>query len=891
MNVPVTLLRVGSPALAADAFLLPDADATRLGEVFAELRAVPQLFRVRGGFLLVPSGTCAAPAGLLRLRRVAAHVYIPVDAALSPAILPDEFPGLTRGGGLVLLPGESLAFEPTNPVPASAWLTLPPQRTGMWQPFPELPAGADVLRVIERPAPPAAVLEILGGGEPDDRAPLPTGDSPTDIAEDARPPSGSLLRRTAAGAAFGVGRAMAWLGSALGAGALARAGAGLARRAVDMVPRLSEKVLGAQEAALRALLRDLQSGDAEKALRRAPVATPDSDATPGRLSGNSHLSDHDTGYSFAELFRRSGGPASVWAGSDDIWARLRGEYRRLAEEAVKRGDYRRAAYLWGVLLSDLRTAANVLTAGGLYRDAAVLCRDKLNDPLGAAGSFELAGDYDEAVRLYEKCGEDLKAAELLRRIGDEARAELFLHRAAAKLAARDDHLSAGDLVRTKLGQEDLANGYYRAGWQAARTQAVACGERLIDDALIREDADSFDQLLAEAAVRFPPPATADAARLFNYALGVSQPFAPPDRVAALRDRARLLFADHLRAGGKKQVEALFGDSRGEWSPSVCRDAAYATAKQTPAAVAPPSRKAVVGTVRAVANALDAGLLFLGTNETVAAWDVRTGRTRVVANLPQGLLRGLCVDRTGQQLYALVDRSPNPRLIAYSISADGTSGVKVLAIAEIPCDDPRTLYLQPRCFDDPRANFVVVAADGRRTAYHAQMLTTCLSDGFDPEARVTNWVGEFQGRICDWSDGDLTGNISNYRISWQPASKLLDVHAPAPYGLILAGIDSDGNLHQTAISFTATATATASAPSSDKYNAVAVLPSKALAAVTRQNQLRTLRVAGNRLAPSAPDTQLDPASPVVFLGYSAGTRELAVVFENGSVTTISDRAAG
>ncbi len=846
--------------------------------------------------------------GRLRLRRVAAHFYIPVDAALSPAVLPDEFPGLTRGGGLVLLPGESLAFDPTNPVPVSAWLTLPPQRTATWQPFPELPAGADVLRVIERPAPPAAVLEILGGGEPDDRAPLPTGDSPTDIAEDARPPSGSLLLRTAAGAAFGVGRAMAWLGSALGAGALARAGANLARRAVDLVPRLSEKVLGAQEAALRALLRDLQSGDAEKALRRAPVATPDSDSTPGRLSGNSHLSDHDTGYSFAELFRKSGGPASVWAGSDDIWARLRSEYRRLAEEAVKRGDYRRAAYLWGVLLRDLRAAANVLTAGGLYRDAAVLYRDQLNDPLGAAGCFELAGDYDAAVRLYEKCGEDLKAAELLRRIGDEARAEPFFHRAAAKLAARDDHLTAGDLVRTKLGREDLANGYYRAGWRAARAQAVACGERLIDDALVREDADGFDELLDEAATRYAPPATADAARLFNYALGVSPPFAPPDRVAALRDRARLLFADHLRAGdGKRRVEPLFGDSRGEWSPSVRRDAAYATAKQPPAAVAPLPRAAVAGTVRVVANALDAGLVFLGTNETVTAWDVRTGVTRIVANLPQGLLRGLCVDRTGQHLYALVDRAPNPRLIAYSISAGGTSGVKALAVAEIPCTDPRTLFLQPRCFDDPRANFVVVAADGQRTGYHAQMLTTCPGDCFDPDAEHTSWIGEFRDAICDWSDGELTGCIPGhsggtpqsphphyrYRIGWRPANGKLDHAIPARDVLILAGIDSDGDLMQTTISIQSPLlkeTVTVSASPPDRYTAVAILPANVLAAVTRQNRLRTLRVAGNRLAPSGADTQLDPASPVVFLGHSAGTRELAVVFENGSVTTVPDRAA-
>ena len=32
MNVPVTLVRTGGPTATADAFLLPDADAARLGE-------------------------------------------------------------------------------------------------------------------------------------------------------------------------------------------------------------------------------------------------------------------------------------------------------------------------------------------------------------------------------------------------------------------------------------------------------------------------------------------------------------------------------------------------------------------------------------------------------------------------------------------------------------------------------------------------------------------------------------------------------------------------------------------------------------------------------------------------------------------------------------------
>ena len=79
-----------------------------------------------------------------------------------------------------------------------------------------------------------------------------------------------------------------------------------------------------------------------------------------------------------------------WLGGADIWAELAREYRRLAQEAAARGDHRRAAYIHGVLLRDLRSAANALMAGGLFRDAALIFRDKLNDDLSAARAFEQA---------------------------------------------------------------------------------------------------------------------------------------------------------------------------------------------------------------------------------------------------------------------------------------------------------------------------------------------------------------------------------------------------------------------------------------------------------------------------------------------------------------------
>src|SRR5205814_944312 len=83
----------------------------------------------------------------------------------------------------------------------------------------------------------------------------------------------------------------------------------------------------------------------------------------GRVDAGSDLGRRDPQYSLAALLG-DGGPASVWLGGGDVWAELAAEYRRIARDAAARGDHRRAAYIYGVLLRDLRLAADTLAAGG-----------------------------------------------------------------------------------------------------------------------------------------------------------------------------------------------------------------------------------------------------------------------------------------------------------------------------------------------------------------------------------------------------------------------------------------------------------------------------------------------------------------------------------------------
>ena len=902
MNIPVTVIRAESSASSADAFLLPDGEAHRLGEAIASLRAVPRLFRIRGGLLIEAAGPSLP--GAIRLRRVAEDYFIPVDGQLSPAILSDEFPGLTRGGGVVHLASGCFAFDPHSPIPVASWLRLPPRGIGEWEPFPALPANPDALRLIERPSPPAAVLEILGAGEPEGHDPLPTSGP---LAEDARPPSSSLGKRIAGRAALGAAKTMAWLGRNLGLGGLARAGANLARHAVESVPRLSEKIIGQQEAALRELLRQLQSGDAERALKRAPIAVADPNQ-PGRVSGNANLSERNIGYSFAELFRGSGA-GSAWLGGGDVWFKLQTEYRRLAEEAVKRGDYRRAAYLLGVLLRDLRGAANVLKTGGRYRDAALLLRDRLNDPVGAAAVFEQAGDFDEAVRLYGRAGEDVKAGDLLRRIGDEARAAFSYRRAAGKLAERREHLQAGDLIRAKLGDSATANGYYSAGWTGELSGAIPCGQRLIDDALVTGELARFDELLDEAERRYGPPAYADAGRIFNYALSVSE-LLTEERRGDLRDRVRLLFAEHLRAGGAGRVNAridpLFGGSTREWSPSLRRDAAYATATGSSRQVTLPKPKPLVqGKVRAVVHAQDAGIVFIGTADAVIAWDLRSGQSTTVAHGLRGDLVALCTDRSGGSLYTLVDDESHLRLTAYALPKEKDRKADMLASADIP-GNSNDLYLQPYRFDDVGANYVVVNMDGVRSGYHSEMLVAGTAGPYIAHSLgATHWIGEACGMLWDWSSRELVGYRSvkerdgasswmaarSGDLGWTPANfghrPKIDCAALDDRTLVIAGIDGDGVVHRSESGILGGSAEIRHCAAShvDGYAAVCLLRANCLAVATGRSQILILRASGANLVPFGKPVKLDSTATVVYLGHHGPTHELVVVMEDGTTLKI------
>ncbi|VTT96819.1 cyclic nucleotide-binding protein : Uncharacterized protein OS=Singulisphaera acidiphila (strain ATCC BAA-1392 / DSM 18658 / VKM B-2454 / MOB10) GN=Sinac_2117 PE=4 SV=1 [Gemmataceae bacterium] len=906
MDVPFRLTRRDAPA-PTDAFLLVSADVNELARACAGLGDnVPAVFAVSGGFVLVPPAGHDARhvPGAIALRRLTGDLYVPADAELMPALLPDEAAALTQARGLVVLPGgEVLAFDPT-PLAVTQWLRPVVVRRDDWHPFPPRPHRPDTLSAIERPAPPAGLMDVLGAGAPDDTEPLGTG-SGQGIPEDARPADAtSALTRFTASGKLAFGGFLAWVGRQLGSAGLAKLGGDLARKALEAVPRLSEKVLGDQEAALREVLRQLQSGDIEKGLRRAPIAVADPDQ-PVKVGTNAALGNRDPRYSLRDLIGSGGGPATAWLGGGDVWNELAKVYRQLAEDATKRGDFRRAAYIYGVLLRDLRSAANVLLAGGLCRDAALLFRDKLSDPLAAADAFERAGDTDEAVRLYEKYEHFEKAAELLLRIGDEERALLFHTKAAEQLAGRGHFLAAGLLMRSRAGRRDLAVRYFRRGWEGITAENVTCGERLLDEHLAADDLPATKSLLAEAeTVLADRPG--DTGRFFNYALAAGGSFLPTELRDDLTDHVRMMFASHLRAAGSghdgsRLANELFGEGA-VWSGPVVRDAGFAVRdrERRPAPPAAPSHpppvKLASGTVTAVAVARGTFDIVVATTEAIVMWRVNEGRVVPVAGESGNPFGALSVDHRGEVVVGLQVLSDAVLLSSFAVNAS----YQLRCVRE-PSENPEAdWYLQPAATGD----LVVLALGGQRLSFVGPVLVGREPHPFRPAGALTHLLATAPGNTAwDWSDGSIhhlnhgssPPDGAQWAEPWKPAIRDdvirptpgIDWMTSTPGKLVLTGIDAEGFLRWAEFRVHRPAKPTmryALAPTDD-YVAACLTSSEGVAGVTRQNEVQWFRLAGTRLDVVA-SVRLNVPTPVVALVARPGHNEVVAILADGHAVRVA-----
>jgi tetratricopeptide (TPR) repeat protein len=916
VNVPFRLRHRSAPAPVA-AVWLASPDPRDLAGVCTRIGGTwPEAFALAGGFLVVTDDP--PPTGLpraVRLRRLAPNLYLPADADLVPALHPAEAADLTRSQGLVFLPDMVLAFDPGKPLAVADIVSPAAVRRDAWQPFPRRPARADRLRAIGYggPTQPDAILEQGRPTGAKENAGDGAGEATGAEAGVVRPPDAPPLRRAAGRAAVGFGKFLTWLGRVLRRPGLAKAGANLIRRAVERVPRLTETILGRQEATLRELLRRFRAGEVESALRHAPPAV--ADGQPGRVDSGWTLGRRDPRYSLSALL--GGGPESIWLGGGNVWGQLVAEYRRIGREAADRGDHRRAAYIYGVLLRDLRLAADTLAAGGLHRDAAVLYRDRVRDPRAAASAFERAGDFDEALRLYRQTDQYERAGDLLRRLGDEAAAIEMFVMAADRLARSSAWLAAGDLLCARVGRPDLGLTYYQSGWESPPPTSIPCGERLLEHHVTSDDWPAVWRLLDDAARRLAPPARpADAGRLYAAVARAADRQISEENSAELRDRARLALAVHLSIAGKHRrgaVSELFGRAD-VWPAAVVRDAAFAVhrnpraAPLEPGPVGPPVQL-LAGPVTAVVLARGSFDLVIGSaTGEVVVWRDDNGQIERVTN-QGGAVDSLATDGRARLVVTLHRVGDDGRLRSYYLHQHDR--FQYAADREIQglADDPTRLLPVIRPW---YGDYHVDAIDGGELAHFRGIRLLPEARAGIPQFvhRPDTLIFPGPGGVWGWAgrmitisrpgtaDPQARGNV----LGWQPAVPDGSPLRTPPFDWLtaeqnvieLAGQTVDGEAYwsrvhahekKTGSDAIDVETACSFAPQPGNFRAVALLESRRLVAVTAANEVFWWRVVGGRFEPFASSQRLPFAARAVAVLSRPAAGSAVVVLEDGSAVLL------
>lgn len=168
----------------------------------------------------------------------------------------------------------------------------------------------------------------------------------------------------------------------------------------------------------------------------------------GRGAAGNELGTRDVDFNLSRL--GGGGPADFWDLPDDYRLRLMQKYRELAAREVAMGRHRRAAYIHAELLGDLNSAAAVLTLGRHFREAAVLYRDRLNNPIQAARCLEQGGLLQEAAHLYEEQKKFEEAGLLYRRLEDEGEAVRCFELEIEDCQRKSDYVRGAKLCEQRL---------------------------------------------------------------------------------------------------------------------------------------------------------------------------------------------------------------------------------------------------------------------------------------------------------------------------------------------------------------------------------------------------------------------------------------------------------
>lgn len=143
---------------------------------------------------------------------------------------------------------------------------------------------------------------------------------------------------------------------------------------------------------------------------------------------------------------------------------LAAEYHRIAQELIKKKDFRKAAFVYQKLLKQPHTAADTLEKGEIYPEAAAVFLEYAKNKDRAAQCYEKGNMTMDAIGLYKELNKNEKVGDLYVKINKRRDANIFYEKTADEYEGKKQYVKASLIYREKMlmaekGQDMLLNGW------------------------------------------------------------------------------------------------------------------------------------------------------------------------------------------------------------------------------------------------------------------------------------------------------------------------------------------------------------------------------------------------------------------------------------------------
>jgi hypothetical protein len=150
---------------------------------------------------------------------------------------------------------------------------------------------------------------------------------------------------------------------------------------------------------------------------------------------------------------------------NDRFNKLLMKYNELAENAIKHGDYQKAAYVYLKLLKTPIKAADTLKQGKDYIGAATIYETKCQNNKAAAECYALGKQYNKAIELYKKMNEYVLIGDLYIELSKVDEANVYYNMKVDELLNRQKYLDASEIQKVKIKSLREAQNSLLTGWR------------------------------------------------------------------------------------------------------------------------------------------------------------------------------------------------------------------------------------------------------------------------------------------------------------------------------------------------------------------------------------------------------------------------------------------